>query len=383
MNSIANSNAGNNNNINNNIIISKATELSVTSSPKFQTSIQTAYATRSKSADVKHEDKYGNTFASDTSPQNDDVEMINVNMDLDGEVLVKENQVLISSESDTSKIKLINFYTPIEGGTELIQTERSIALKLIPLANDLNNNYVSSSVTELSAAGKKFETELVHQDFHPTTTVNLSESNQNVYFMMQTTPIELITTTPNHQTKQATSNHMSTLNNKLFTSLTSKEPTTVAQTVNAVSSSSPTPTSSSSNKVVRDERRRANHNEVERRRRDNINKWIVELSKVIPDCSNDQSKHGQVCTFQNSKGGILEKTVQHLNDLNQALNGHAQSLHLLKQENQLLKEQNEAFKKENQFLKSKLGVRDSYPDSITQLSGLDTSNSNVSNSSSL
>ena len=43
-------------------------------------------------------------------------------MDLDGEVLVKENQVLISSESDTSKIKLINFYTPIEGGTELIQT---------------------------------------------------------------------------------------------------------------------------------------------------------------------------------------------------------------------------------------------------------------------
>ena len=35
-------------------------------------------------------------------------------------------------------------------------------------------------------------------------------------------------------------------------------------------------------------------NKVERRRRDNINKWIVELSKVIPDCSNDQSKHGQV-----------------------------------------------------------------------------------------
>lgn len=39
--------------------------------------------------------------------------------------------------------------------------------------------------------------------------------------------------------------------------------------------------------VVRDERRRASHNEVERRRRDTINKWIFELSKVIPDCSND------------------------------------------------------------------------------------------------
>ena len=43
--------------------------------------------------------------------------------------------------------------------------------------------------------------------------------------------------------------------------------------------------------------------------------------------------------YKQSKGGILEKTVQHLNDLNQALNGHAQSLQLLKQENQLLKEQ--------------------------------------------
>ena len=45
------------------------------------------------------------------------VDMTNVNVNLEGEVLMKENHV-----SDASKIKLINFYTPIEGGAELIQT---------------------------------------------------------------------------------------------------------------------------------------------------------------------------------------------------------------------------------------------------------------------
>ncbi|XP_056272857.1 upstream stimulatory factor 2 isoform X2 [Pseudoliparis swirei] len=40
-------------------------------------------------------------------------------------------------------------------------------------------------------------------------------------------------------------------------------------------------------RAPRDERRRAQHNEVERRRRDKINNWIVTLSKIIPDCSID------------------------------------------------------------------------------------------------
>ena len=69
---------------------------------------------------------------------------------------------------------------------------------------------------------------------------------------------------------------------------------TIITLTSPLSSNSSHNSSSGSTKVVKDERRRANHNEVERRRRDNINKWIVELSKVIPDCSNDQSKHGQV-----------------------------------------------------------------------------------------
>uniref|UniRef100_V9L1Q9 Upstream stimulatory factor 2-like protein n=1 Tax=Callorhinchus milii TaxID=7868 RepID=V9L1Q9_CALMI len=47
-------------------------------------------------------------------------------------------------------------------------------------------------------------------------------------------------------------------------------------------------------RTPRDERRRAQHNEVERRRRDKINNWIVQLSKIIPDCNADNTKTGQV-----------------------------------------------------------------------------------------
>lgn len=33
---------------------------------------------------------------------------------------------------------------------------------------------------------------------------------------------------------------------------------------------------------------------MERRRRDKINNWIVQLSKIIPDCSMESTKSGQV-----------------------------------------------------------------------------------------
>lgn len=36
----------------------------------------------------------------------------------------------------------------------------------------------------------------------------------------------------------------------------------------------------------RDERRRATHNEVEKRRRDKINNWIFKLGKLLPDNEN-------------------------------------------------------------------------------------------------
>lgn len=42
----------------------------------------------------------------------------------------------------------------------------------------------------------------------------------------------------------------------------------------------------------RDDRRRATHNEVERRRRDKINTWIAKLGKIIPECNGTAGSNG-------------------------------------------------------------------------------------------
>uniref|UniRef100_UPI00358DE9C5 upstream stimulatory factor 1-like n=1 Tax=Myxine glutinosa TaxID=7769 RepID=UPI00358DE9C5 len=63
-------------------------------------------------------------------------------------------------------------------------------------------------------------------------------------------------------------------------------------------------------RTVRDYKRRAQHNEVERRRRDKINGWILQLSKVLPD-TNESSKSLQ------SKGGILSKACDYIEELRQ------------------------------------------------------------------
>lgn len=42
----------------------------------------------------------------------------------------------------------------------------------------------------------------------------------------------------------------------------------------------------------RDDRRRATHNEVERRRRDKINNWITKLGKIIPECNAGTTTNG-------------------------------------------------------------------------------------------
>lgn len=47
-------------------------------------------------------------------------------------------------------------------------------------------------------------------------------------------------------------------------------------------------------RTPRDEKRRATHNEVERRRRDKINNWIEKLAKMLPESEQDHTKQGQV-----------------------------------------------------------------------------------------
>ncbi|XP_023200730.1 upstream stimulatory factor 2-like [Xiphophorus maculatus] len=103
-------------------------------------------------------------------------------------------------------------------------------------------------------------------------------------------------------------------------------------------------------RAPRDERRRAQHNEVERRRRDKINNWIVTLSKLIPDCSVD-TRTGA------SKGGILSKACDYIRELrqnNQRLQDGYKEVERVEMDNELLRQQMEELKNENALLRAQL-----------------------------
>ncbi|XP_037651746.1 upstream stimulatory factor 2 isoform X3 [Sebastes umbrosus] len=103
-------------------------------------------------------------------------------------------------------------------------------------------------------------------------------------------------------------------------------------------------------RAPRDERRRAQHNEVERRRRDKINNWIVTLSKIIPDCSID-SRTGA------SKGGILSKACDYIRELrqsNQRLQESYKEVERVEMDNELLRQQLEELKNDNALLRAQL-----------------------------
>ncbi|XP_012945153.2 upstream stimulatory factor 2 [Aplysia californica] len=103
---------------------------------------------------------------------------------------------------------------------------------------------------------------------------------------------------------------------------------------------------------TRDDRRRATHNEVERRRRDKINNWIVQLSKLVPDCAQEPIKQTQA-----SKGGILSKACEYIQELRTTNNRLAESLkdsERLNVDNELLRQQCEELKQENAVLRSQL-----------------------------
>lgn len=104
----------------------------------------------------------------------------------------------------------------------------------------------------------------------------------------------------------------------------------------------------------RDDRRRATHNEVERRRRDKINNWIMKLSKIIPECTSDSSKGN----FEaQSKGGILAKACDYIMELrssNQRLAEYSKENEQLVSDMEVLGRQIEELRMENDQLRAQL-----------------------------
>lgn len=108
--------------------------------------------------------------------------------------------------------------------------------------------------------------------------------------------------------------------------------------------------------LQRDERRRATHNEVERRRRDKINNWITKLSKIIPENNSTEMKGNGHYEGQ-SKGGILAKACEYiveLKDDNQKLDLYIKENKQLSQNLEILKQQNLALERENRSLREML-----------------------------
>ncbi|KAI1278122.1 Upstream stimulatory factor 2 [Halotydeus destructor] len=123
---------------------------------------------------------------------------------------------------------------------------------------------------------------------------------------------------------------------------------------------------SGGNRTARDEKRRATHNEVERRRRDKINNWIVKLAKVVPECNQDASaKQGQ------SKGGILAKACEHIAELtsdNRRLNEISRENEMLSSELDATRQQLYEAKQENKKMRTLLlrhGLIDPSGQSVT------------------
>jgi len=124
------------------------------------------------------------------------------------------------------------------------------------------------------------------------------------------------------------------------------------------------PISTQNNKEDKIGTRRATHNEVERRRRDNINNWIMKLSKLIPDCNTGSGGAGgdtgvgaAAGKQSQSKGGILAKACEYLAEMrttNQRLVDSIKQAEEVSAQNERLSAQVEQLQEENAVLKQQL-----------------------------
>lgn len=171
---------------------------------------------------------------------------------------------------------------------------------------------------------------------------------------------QIVTAGTNFQSAGVQQVLTSNLNGQLFVIGNASDPfntQTANRTIAPRASLIDTTPSALSNLKKRDERRRATHNEVERRRRDKINNWITKLSKIIPENNSPEMKGNGHYEGQ-SKGGILAKACEYILELkeqqlkvdvcikeNKQL---CQNVEILKQQNMALEQENRALK---EFLK--------------------------------
>jgi len=119
-------------------------------------------------------------------------------------------------------------------------------------------------------------------------------------------------------------------------------------------------------KIAREEKlgnRRATHNEVERRRRDNINHWIIKLGKLIPQEPEEDPLTMNGNKQALSKGGILAKACEYLTEMRETNNYLRESL----AEKEEILADNERLHSENNKLQLELAQLRSQLNQINQI----------------
>lgn len=107
---------------------------------------------------------------------------------------------------------------------------------------------------------------------------------------------------------------------------------------------------------LRDEKKKENHKEVERRRRDKINTWILKLGELIPPDEDIQEKSSD-SSGSRSKSLILAKACNYIGELrskNENLSRHMKANEQFVSKLKKLKEQNAELQYENNILKNML-----------------------------
>nr|XP_056709794.1 upstream stimulatory factor 1 isoform X2 [Euleptes europaea] len=224
------------------------------------------------------------------------------------------------------------------------QTEGSGAISGYPAAQSMTQAVIQGAFTSEDAVETEATATETHYTYYPATAVADTSTSAGA----GTTATAVVTTQNSDALLgQATS----TGTGQFFVMMSPQEVLQSGTQRSIAPRTHPYSPKSEAPRTTRDEKRRAQHNEVERRRRDKINNWIVQLSKIIPDCSMENTKSGQ------SKGGILSKACDYIQELRQSnlrLSEELQGLDQLQMDNEVLRQQVEELKNKNLILRAQL-----------------------------
>ncbi|XP_050785888.1 upstream stimulatory factor 1 isoform X1 [Gopherus flavomarginatus] len=224
------------------------------------------------------------------------------------------------------------------------QTEGTGAISGYPAAQSMTQAVIQGAFTSEDAVETEATATETHYTYFPTTAVADTSTSAGVG-----TTATAVVTTQNSEALLGQATPTGT--GQFFVMMSPQEVLQGGAQRSIAPRNHPYSPKSEAPRTTRDEKRRAQHNEVERRRRDKINNWIVQLSKIIPDCSMENTKSGQ------SKGGILSKACDYIQELRQSnhrLSEELQGLDQLQMDNDVLRQQVEDLKNKNLILRAQL-----------------------------